>query len=160
MWPHKRSPPNTDIPYSMSVSWNASIYDMESTHTKYSHLWIPFTDDMRFVQPIPLQYPQATEHSRPCFLQLHFQVSQFTWQLQHITSSSGSTASGKSVVLGSKEAWLSIHAHSSGFKEFPSHAWHWKYVLALRYWAAAAVGGRVCTCTKEWPLMAFSQNFL
>ena len=47
-----------------------------------------------FVQPVPLQLPQATVHSMLCFLHEHLSVLQPVWQLHLITCSRCSGAGG------------------------------------------------------------------
>ena len=49
------------------------------------------------LQLVPLQLPQATEHVNPCFLQVHFLVSQLTLQLQRVIFNNLSGAAGESI---------------------------------------------------------------
>ena len=52
------------------------------------------------VQLTPRQSQQPTEHSRPCFPQLHRLVSQFCLQLQRMVGSKFSDAGGRLVFTG------------------------------------------------------------
>ena len=54
-----------------------------------------------FVHAVPLQWPHAGEHSRPCSQQVHLALAQSDEQLHLITCRSDSGAAGRSVIRGS-----------------------------------------------------------
>jgi hypothetical protein len=72
--------------------------------------WLYFISDHCFV--FPRHSVQATEHSRPCFLQLQRFESQFVLHLQYIVFSSSSGAGGKLDLIGTHMLCSTDHPQS------------------------------------------------
>ena len=53
-----------------------------------------------FVHAVPLHWPHASEHCRPCLRQVHLALTQFDEQLHLIICRSDSGAAGRSVIRG------------------------------------------------------------
>ena len=62
-----------------------------------------------FVHAVPLHWPHAGEHSRPCLRQVHLALAQSDEQLHLIICRSDSGVAGRSVIRGS--TWPSITFH-------------------------------------------------
>lgn len=62
-----------------------------------------------FVHAVPLHWPHAGEHSRPCLRQVHLALAQSDEQLHLIICRSDSGAAGRSVIRGS--TWPSVTFH-------------------------------------------------
>ena len=100
-----------------------------------------FLSSPAFEQLIPLHSPQAIEHSRPCFLQLHLLLLQFVLH-EHLITVRRLSGAG------------------SNWSAFPSHSCTCRNTCLLWFLAAAVVGGKVLTSTMKLLEDSFSQNRL
>ena len=100
------------------------------------------------LEHVPLHCPQAAEHSRPCFRQLHCFVAHPVLQL-HLTISESSAGAGSfsiAVCVGNYVPFWMNRPHFSGSKSFPINCCTCRYTRKLWNLAAALVGG----CIRGW----------
>ena len=113
-----------------------------------------------FEQLIPLQSVHATVQSNPCFRHVHLLDSQIDLQLHlHIFSNSSGAAEG--FVFRGKSLLSNVyHPQSFGFNPSPAPIQHWHYRKGRILWnfAAADVGGKVCTGTQTFPTATFDAS--
>ena len=127
----------------------------------YSTVSISLSWDV-FVQPVPLQLPQARVHSMLCFLHEYLNVLQSVWQLHLITHSRCSGAGGSDDQIGTNPFSHSCHPQfigSSFIVEF-FHSWTWRYTQRLWYFAAAEVGGSECGFAGDVLKLLFHKHCL
>ena len=84
-----------------------------------------------FTQPWPLQTPQVTEQSSPCFLQVHLWLLQFVLQLHRIISNNASWARGATTKRMHKQNVWGFEHTSSPSADFVFLMFHTMRVFAL-----------------------------
>ena len=86
-----------------------------------------------FVHAVPLHWPHASEHCRPCLRQVHLALTQFDEQLHLIICRSDSGAAGRSVIRGSAWPFVTFHPLSSNYMPsfLPFHCLTCRYTLRL-----------------------------
>ena len=106
----------------------------------------------KFVHAVPLHWPHAGEHSRPCLRQVHLALALSDEQLNRIICRNDSGAAGRSVIRGS--TWPSVTFHPQSSNDMPSfspfHCFTCRYTLRLWCRAAADIGGRFWGCIWFW----------
>ena len=137
------------ISYKLAISLkykNLSILGIN--YSSESESWSSHADMLLHV--FPRHSVHATEHSRPCFLQLQRFESQFVLHLQYIVFRSSSGAGGKLDLIGTHMLSSIDHPQSfaSMFSASPIHCFTWWNTCKIWKCAAFDVGGNVCTSNK------------
>ena len=137
---HQKSPPKK-----LNESSDIAIFQISTLGINYSSesdSWSSHADMLLHV--FPRHSVQATEHSRPCFLQLQRFESQFVLHLKYIVFRSSSGAGGKLDLIGTHMLCSIDHPQSfaSILSASPIHFFTWWNTRKIWKFAAFDVGSK------------------